>query len=68
MHGGVSGFISNVQEMIKVAKEVTDSTISSRALKDNVEDGTLEGEPVISAEKHTLSMKVTFYWLNFCGI
>jgi activating signal cointegrator complex subunit 1 len=51
----------HVQETIKVAQVVTnncDSTISAGVLNDTV-------KPMLSAEKHSLMLEVTFYSSNF---
>ncbi|XVE88860.1 hypothetical protein DITRI_Ditri19aG0102700 [Diplodiscus trichospermus] len=47
-----------MQEVNEAVIEVTDVTVSSKAMEDDTEDEVLKAEPVISAAKHSLSVAV----------
>ncbi|XWS11953.1 hypothetical protein CRYUN_Cryun37aG0049200 [Craigia yunnanensis] len=49
---------SQMQEVNEAVIEVTDATVSPKALKDDIEDQALKEEPVLSAAKHSLSVAV----------
>lgn len=57
-----SSDVSEAQHVMKVeaVTEVTDSTLSSHTLQDNVNNKTAEGQSDLSAEKHSLSLEVNF--------
>ncbi|GAY51117.1 hypothetical protein CUMW_131840 [Citrus unshiu] len=61
MHCSTSSNVSDAQLGVEVAEAVnegTDLTLSSSASLDDIKDETLEGEPVPSAERHSLSVEV----------
>ncbi|KAH9665834.1 KH domain-containing protein [Citrus sinensis] len=61
MHCSISSNVSDAQLGVEVAEAVnegTDLTLSSSASLDDIKDETLEGEPVPSAERHSLSVEV----------
>ena len=51
---------SRMQEVNGAVIEVTDATVSPKALEDDIEDEALKEEPVLSAAKHSLSVAVNF--------
>ncbi|XP_031277805.1 uncharacterized protein LOC116136225 isoform X2 [Pistacia vera] len=55
-----SSNVTDAQHVMKVeaVTEVTDSTLSSHTLQDNVEDRAVEGQSDLSAEKHSLSLEI----------
>ena len=61
MHCSISSNVSDAQLDVEVAEAVnegTDLTLSSSVSLDDIKDETLEGEPVPSAERHSLSVEV----------
>ncbi|XP_012073402.1 uncharacterized protein LOC105635028 isoform X2 [Jatropha curcas] len=61
VHSSASSSIPNTQEVMKVVDsvtEVTQTTVTFSTVDNNVEDRTLEGESMISVEKHSLSVEV----------
>lgn len=56
VHCKTSSSFSNTQEA--TVAEVTQSAVSSTSLDSNVENKVLEGESVLSMEKHSLSIEV----------
>lgn len=63
-HCSISSNVSDA-ELLKEASEAVDEgpdlNLSSSAMEDNIKDRTLEGGPVPSGEKHSLSVEVYFY-------
>ncbi|XP_017978845.1 PREDICTED: uncharacterized protein LOC18595979 isoform X2 [Theobroma cacao] len=54
----------NGSEMQEV-NEVTNATVSPKALEDDIEDGALKEEPVLSDEKHSLSVEIGASLIQF---
>ncbi|WRX26364.1 A-kinase anchor protein 7-like [Theobroma cacao] len=54
----------NGSEMQEV-NEVTNATVSPKALEDDIEDGALKEEPVLSDEKHSLSVEIGASLIRF---